>query len=172
MRHKAATALVDFLLVRQQLVHKQMSCLYSSYRYFNYVIQNLPQLQNLTQQQLEQIIERFDSREEVNQGDVILREGQHIEKLYVVKNGDLEISQAGDKPSTSSMNFIAEAGGFNYFGERVLDGINPSPVTITVRSQSAQILTLRRRCASLCENGLEASNEWLLFVWHVYLSAV
>lgn len=102
-------------------------------------------MQNLTQLQLEQIIERFDSREEVNQGDVILHEGQHIEKLYVVKNGDLEISHSGDKQSISSMNFIAEAGGFSFFGERVLDGINPSPVTVTVKSQSAQILTLRRR---------------------------
>ncbi|GMH33287.1 hypothetical protein BSKO_01121 [Bryopsis sp. KO-2023] len=105
-------------------------------------LKSLPQLKMLTQPQLEQIIDRFDSREEIHEGDVILREGQPIDKLYVIKNGDLEVHRAGD--SVANFNFIREAGGFSYFGAEVLDGIRPSPVTVTVKSESSQILTLRR----------------------------
>lgn len=108
------------------------------------VLKSLPQLQKLTQPQLEQIIERFDYRQEVTEGDVILHEGQLVDKLYVVKNGDLEVSESVKTLSRSNISFIQEAGGFNYFGEDVLAGINPSPVTVTIKSETAQLLTLRR----------------------------
>lgn len=94
---------------------------------------------------MEHIIERFDSRKEINEGDIILREGQLVEKLYVVKTGELEVSKCGEVLTTSDCDFIREAGGFSFFGDEVLHNVKPSPVTVSVKSSTAQILTLPRR---------------------------
>lgn len=107
------------------------------------VLKNLPPLLKLHQDAMEEIMDRFDGRVELCHGDVIIQEGQLVEKLFVIKSGDVSVTKC--EKVVDDLDFLKEAGGFSYFGESVLHAIRPSPVTVTVESDSCQILALQRR---------------------------
>ena len=51
--------------------------------------QEIPSLKQLTKDQLETVIDRFET-DEFMQGDEVVREGDTLNKLYIVKMGELE----------------------------------------------------------------------------------
>ena len=95
--------------------------------------------QGLPQDRIEEAFDRF-AREEFHQGHQIVKEGEPISKMYIVKMGELACTSGGH-PVTA----IQEAGGFSYFGEQAVLANEPSPVTITVQSESCLLLGASRR---------------------------
>jgi len=95
--------------------------------------------QGLPQDRIEEAFDRF-AREEFHQGHQIVKEGEPISKMYIVKMGELQCTRNG-QPVTA----IQEAGGFSYFGEQAVLANEPSPVTITVQSESCLLLGASRR---------------------------
>lgn len=95
--------------------------------------------QGLPQDRIEEAFDRF-AREEFHQGHQIVKEGEPISKMYIVKMGELACTRGGQPVSA-----IQEAGGFSYFGERAVLANEPSPVTITVQSESCLLLGASRR---------------------------
>lgn len=71
----------------------------------------------LSQEVLEAVIDRFE-REEVLQGNVVLAEGDNINKLTIVKMG--EVSCTSGAGGVAENSFLLEMGGFSYFGHRSL----------------------------------------------------
>ncbi|KAK9812821.1 hypothetical protein WJX72_004332 [[Myrmecia] bisecta] len=105
------------------------------------VLKSTQTLNQLPQDQLEAVIDRFE-REDFSQGDVIVKEGEVASKLYILKMGDLVCTRAG---TSGPVNGISEAGGFSFFGERSLQANEASAVTITVHSEKAVLLSFSRR---------------------------
>lgn len=95
--------------------------------------------QGLPQDRIEEAFDRF-AREEFRQGHQIVKEGEPISKMYIIKMGELACTRGG-LPVTA----IQEAGGFSYFGEQAVLSNEPSPVTITVQSESCMLLGASRR---------------------------
>jgi len=95
--------------------------------------------QGLPQDRIEEAFDRF-AREEFHQGHQIVKEGEPISKMYIIKMGELQCTRNG-QPVTA----IQEAGGFSYFGEQAVLANEPSPVTITVQSESCLLLGASRR---------------------------
>ena len=95
--------------------------------------------QGLPQDRIEEAFDRF-AREEFHQGHQIVKEGEPISKMYIIKMGELACTRGG-QPVTA----IQEAGGFSYFGEQAVLSNEPSPVTITVQSESCLLLGASRR---------------------------
>lgn len=82
---------------------------------------------------------------------VILREGQNIQKLYVIKSGEVSLTRNG-QPQPLDTSFIREAGGFTFFGDGWLpDCPSPdvSPYTVLVASATVQLLCLPNRYADV-----------------------
>lgn len=68
----------------------------------------------LPQDRIEEAFDRF-AREEFRQGQQIVKEGEPVSKMYIVKMGELACTRGG-QPVTA----IQEAGGFSYFGEQAV----------------------------------------------------
>ena len=68
----------------------------------------------LPQDRIEEAFDRF-AREEFRQGQQIVKEGEPVSKMYIVKMGELVCTRGG-QPVTA----IQEAGGFSYFGEQAV----------------------------------------------------
>jgi len=103
----------------------------------------LPYLKGLKQEQMEQILDRFDAREEHHEGHVIFNQGDLIEKLYVVKIGEVKIFK--DNEPVQDQTFVHEAGGFSYFGEAGLQQPFKSPYKVVVSTESLHMLSLPKR---------------------------
>jgi hypothetical protein len=56
--------------------------------------------------------------------------GSQIEKIYVVKMGEVVLTTAGGR-TVSDPNFVKEAGGFTFFGDSCLEAITRSPYTVS-----------------------------------------
>ena len=78
------------------------------------VLQFSKAFKGLPQDRLEEAFDRF-AREEFRQGQQIVKEGEPVSKMYIVKMGELACTRAG-QPVTA----IQEAGGFSYFGEQAV----------------------------------------------------
>ncbi|KAJ9511424.1 hypothetical protein QJQ45_029916, partial [Haematococcus lacustris] len=100
-------------------------------------------LKGLKQEQMEQILDRFDARDQVSQGHVIINQGDLVEKLYVVKIGEVQLLRDGE-PVTDT-TFVREATGFTFFGDESLKEPFRSNYTVKVSSESLQMLSLSKR---------------------------
>ncbi|PNW86201.1 hypothetical protein CHLRE_02g076900v5 [Chlamydomonas reinhardtii] len=107
------------------------------------VIRSLPQFKGLKQEQMENILDRFDAREELMQGDTILNQGDMLEKLYVVKIGEIALFRNDER--VEDPNFVHEIAGFSYFGETAITQTGKCPYTIRVASESLHLLSLPKR---------------------------
>ncbi|KAG2485663.1 hypothetical protein HYH03_015635 [Edaphochlamys debaryana] len=108
------------------------------------VIRSLPQFKGLKQELMENILDRFDAREEMLQGDTILNAGDVIEKLFVVKIGEIALfNKAGEK--VEDPTFLHEIAGFSYFGETAITQTAKSPYTVKVASEALHLLSLPKR---------------------------
>ncbi|GLC48322.1 hypothetical protein PLESTB_000083500 [Pleodorina starrii] len=107
------------------------------------VIRSLPHFKGLKQEQMENILDRFDAREELSQGDTILNQGDMLEKLYVVKIGEIALYQNDEKVEDPA--FVHEIAGFSYFGESSLTQIVKCPYNVRVASETLHMLTLPKR---------------------------
>ncbi|GIL52865.1 hypothetical protein Vafri_8639 [Volvox africanus] len=107
------------------------------------VIRSLPHFKGLKQEQMENILDRFDAREELLQDDTILNQGDLLEKLYVVKIGEIALFRNGEKVEDPS--FVHEIAGFSYFGESSLTQTVKCPYTVRVASETLHMLTLPKR---------------------------
>jgi len=105
----------------------------------------LPMFKGLKQEQMEQVLDRFDAREELAKDHVILNPGDPIEKLYVIKIGEVQLFKDNGEV-VSDPSFVHEAGGFTYFGEEGLAtaGVR-SRYTVKVASDSLHMLCLPKR---------------------------
>lgn len=104
----------------------------------------LPMFKGLKQEQMEQVLDRFDAREEFGKDAVIVNAGDQIEKLYVIKIGEVTLLRDGEVVQDPS--FVHEAGGFTYFGEEGLVNTNfRSPYTVKVASETLHMLCLPKR---------------------------
>jgi hypothetical protein len=56
--------------------------------------------------------------------------GSQVEKIYVVKMGEVVLTTA-DGRTVNDSNFIKEAGGFTFFGDSCLEAITRSPYTVS-----------------------------------------
>eukprot|EP01025_Chloroclados_australasicus_P009311 TRINITY_DN1357_c4_g1_i13.p1 TRINITY_DN1357_c4_g1~~TRINITY_DN1357_c4_g1_i13.p1 ORF type:complete len:1025 (+),score=163.68 TRINITY_DN1357_c4_g1_i13:235-3309(+) len=112
------------------------------------VIKGLSQLQQLRSDQLEEILDKFDDLVVNFAGQSVIREGEPLEHIFVLKSGELMLTKSGspiDSKDYLHKHFLNEIGGYTYFGDACLRSIQPCPVTVTVASESAQILKLRRK---------------------------
>jgi hypothetical protein len=56
--------------------------------------------------------------------------GSQIEKIYVVKMGEVVLTTADGK-TVSDPGFVKEAGGFTFFGDSCLEAITRSPYAVS-----------------------------------------
>uniref|UniRef100_A0A383VZL0 cGMP-dependent protein kinase n=1 Tax=Tetradesmus obliquus TaxID=3088 RepID=A0A383VZL0_TETOB len=108
------------------------------------VLKALPAFKKLKQEQMEHIFDRFEARQELYQGDTIVNQGEPIEKIFVVKMGEVQLL-APDGSTVTDTAFVREAGGFTFFGDACLDAITRSAYTVRVASEIAHVLSLPRR---------------------------
>eukprot|EP00879_Flechtneria_rotunda_P001387 GHRR01001538.1.p1 GENE.GHRR01001538.1~~GHRR01001538.1.p1 ORF type:complete len:1213 (+),score=453.23 GHRR01001538.1:393-3641(+) len=108
------------------------------------VLKSLPAFKKLKQEQMEHVFDRFEARQELYQGDVVLQQGKLIEKIYIVKMGEVQLLDADNKVVTDPA-FVKEAGGFTFFGDACLDAILHCPYTVRITSEIAHVLSLPRR---------------------------
>ncbi|WIA31049.1 hypothetical protein OEZ86_001080 [Tetradesmus obliquus] len=108
------------------------------------VLKALPAFKKLKQEQMEHIFDRFEARQELYQGDTIVNQGELIEKIFVVKMGEVQLL-APDGSTVTDTAFVREAGGFTFFGDACLDAITRSAYTVRVASEIAHVLSLPRR---------------------------
>lgn len=107
------------------------------------VLKSMPALQKLKQDQMEHIIDSFDSREEFVQGTTLLEQGEPIERLYIIKMGEVKLMRDGQVMNDPT--FVKECAGFGYFGDSSLDSIKRSPYKVVVNSDVLHLLCLRRK---------------------------
>ena len=94
---------------------------------------------------MEQILDRFEARKEQKEGDILVRQGDLIDRLYVVKYGEVRLSKEGQE-QVQDPSFLHEAGAaFTFFAEAALDQPFKSPYTVTVASELSHILQLQKR---------------------------
>jgi hypothetical protein len=86
---------------------------------------------------------RFEERQELPQGHVILKEAEPIDRLYVLKMGEVSLSKGGQP--ASDPDFVREAGGFTFFGHGCVGSIQRSAYTVRVKSDVAHMLCIARR---------------------------
>lgn len=91
----------------------------------------------------EQLIARFDHRQQMGRGAVLLKQGSKVDRLFVVKKGELALSVDGEPVLTHP--FIKEADGFTFFGDIFQPTSEASPVAVVVQSETLQLLCLTRR---------------------------
>lgn len=108
------------------------------------VLRRLPVFQRLQLEQMEQVIDRLDARQELMKGDVVLQQGAVMDRLYVIKNGEVSLLK-DDQPVPIDPTFIKESGGFNFFGDSALEALDKSAYTVVVRSEALQLLCLPRK---------------------------
>lgn len=80
----------------------------------------------------------------------IIKEGQRIDKLYVIKSGEVSLLKNG-APCAMDPAFVKEVGGFSYFGDGCLPGAagpDVSPYTVVAASQGLQLLCLTFKCVA------------------------
>ena len=56
--------------------------------------------------------------------------GSQVEKIYVVKMGEVSLTTADGRPVTDT-SFVREAGGFTFFGDSCLEAIMRCPYTVS-----------------------------------------
>ncbi|GAX83981.1 hypothetical protein CEUSTIGMA_g11406.t1 [Chlamydomonas eustigma] len=104
----------------------------------------VPHLKGLKQEQMEQILDRFDARQEVANGHVLVNQGDVVDKMFVIKLGELSLLQDG-QPVPEGSSFVHEASGFSFFGESALVQPFKCPYTVVVSSDTLQMLCLPKR---------------------------
>ncbi|MEW5320291.1 MAG: hypothetical protein WDW38_011373 [Sanguina aurantia] len=118
------------------------------------VLKALPAFKALKQEQMENILDRFDAREELHQGDVIMQQGDTIEKMFVVKIGEVQL-MSKDNEVVEDPAFLKELGGFKFFGDGALQAPLKAPYSIVVASETIHLLCLPKRNLDLFLGGVE-----------------
>lgn len=103
----------------------------------------VPMLKGLKQEQMEQILDRFDAREELMQGQTIINQGDLVDKMIVCKIGEVHLFKDGE--SATDTSFVKESGGFTYFGDDALKEPYKSKYTVKVSSENLHLLSLTKR---------------------------
>jgi hypothetical protein len=123
----------------------------------------MPLVQALGPDTVDALLDKFEPRQELRQGAVLLREGAPIDRLYVVRSGDVALTRGG-APVPLDGNFVQEAGGFLYFGAGCIDGSTfappESPYTVMAASLSLVLITLTvRRFESVLQPGARRGSQ-------------
>jgi len=105
-------------------------------------LRTLSILKGVKQEQMEQILDRFDAREELWKGHTIVKQGQLMEKLCVIKFGEVQLYQDGRLLEGGDPSFVQEAGGFTFFGAEALQSPVKSKYTVKVASEMLHLLCL------------------------------
>ncbi|KAG1663103.1 hypothetical protein FOA52_010506 [Chlamydomonas sp. UWO 241] len=103
----------------------------------------MPRFKDIKQELLEQMLDLFDERSEVAQGRHVLSKGDDIDRLHVVKLGEVALMIDG-QPAPADESFLREVGGIYVFGEAALTCNFPSPYDVVATSESAHVLMLRK----------------------------
>ncbi|KAG2485657.1 hypothetical protein HYH03_015629 [Edaphochlamys debaryana] len=111
------------------------------------VLRSLPLFMGLAPEHMQIIMDRFDARKELLQGDTILDAGNEIDKLYVVKVGEIALfNEEGEKVEDPEFLQRSNDGlSVSYFGEGCLMDPVISPYTIKVASEELHLLCLPKR---------------------------
>ncbi|KAG1668133.1 hypothetical protein FOA52_003920 [Chlamydomonas sp. UWO 241] len=99
-------------------------------------------LKGLTQEQQEQLMDLFDVREQVSEGTVVVKQGDVVDSLCVIKLGEIKL--IADGAPISDSEFVREAGGFSFFGEKSLTAPFRSPYTVLAQSESVHMIRLKK----------------------------
>lgn len=110
----------DFAAIQNPLI----ACM-QDYDAISEVLHASSELLDLGQDQLENVVEEFE-REELHRGQFVVRRGDVIRRLYVLREGELEASMP-----------LPVAGGFTYFG-----GFSREQAAFEVRIKSATAVLL------------------------------
>lgn len=100
----------------------------------------VPYVRGVKQEQMEGILDRFDARQEFREGTEIVAQGDLVEKLCVIKLGEVRLIQDGQQ--VQDPDFVHEAGGFSFFGEAALQQPFKSPYSVIVATDNLHMLTL------------------------------
>eukprot|EP00199_Chlamydomonas_sp_CCMP681_P000070 CAMPEP_0119102536 /NCGR_PEP_ID=MMETSP1180-20130426/1251_1 /TAXON_ID=3052 ORGANISM="Chlamydomonas cf sp, Strain CCMP681" /NCGR_SAMPLE_ID=MMETSP1180 /ASSEMBLY_ACC=CAM_ASM_000741 /LENGTH=1028 /DNA_ID=CAMNT_0007086843 /DNA_START=136 /DNA_END=3222 /DNA_ORIENTATION=+ len=106
-------------------------------------LRTVPLMKGLKQEQMEQLLDRFDGREEFSQGATIISQGDIVDKLYVCKIGEVQLFKDGEPITDPS--FTKESGGFTYFGDDALKEAHKCKYVVKVSSETLHLLCLSKR---------------------------
>ncbi|KAG1669686.1 hypothetical protein FOA52_002070 [Chlamydomonas sp. UWO 241] len=107
----------------------------------------VPVLKGLPPDQVESVLDCFHARQELFCGTEIVRAGDVMDQLVVVKQGEVRLTtpDGTEVPPSESGGFVQEHGGFCFFGSDSLSTPHPSPYTVTVHSDVLHLLSLPGR---------------------------
>ena len=102
-------------------------------------LRRVPQFATLSRAILDQVAALFQE-EEVQAGQIIVAQGEHGDKLYIIKSGEVEVLATGDDGRELKVD---ELSAMEYFGEIAL--LRDVPRTATVRARGpVQLYSLTR----------------------------
>jgi len=105
----------------------------------------VPALKGLKQEQQEQLLDLFDAREAAMEGATLVRQGDVVDSLCVIKLGEVKLLQDGQAVLASdTSSFLKEAAGFTFFGDAGLLEPFVSPYTVMATSETVHVLKLHK----------------------------
>lgn len=111
------------------------------FQYFH----DIPFFSNLSDETLKKIIFLFE-QVILKKGDVLIKEGDHAEKMYVIIAGEVEVTMNG--------RHVATLSGHDFFGELALITNEPRTASVTVTSDDFQAFKLSREVFESAKNEL------------------
>lgn len=112
------------------------------------ILKSIPEINKLGPTIMEEVISLFEQRIEYQQNDVIIKQGEKIKSLYIIKNGEVAVLQNGKyvRDHVAIKNFaVKEASGYSYVGFQCIKEICTSKYEVQVYSERAQVVKLDRR---------------------------
>lgn len=113
------------------------------------VLKPAPELRELKTAAFEQLLDRFGPKVEEPADTVLCAVGQTIDRLIVFISGDVELRDAAGEvvPHDGGRRdgFFQEDHGFSSYGLRCLSELTASPYTVTIKSNTASFIVLKRK---------------------------
>lgn len=121
-------------------------------------LKRLALFRNLSMKELMQVVDVLQL-EVRDAGDTVIREGEAGTSLYVIVDGDLEVTRGGKR--------LAELGAGSHFGEMSLLNARPRSASVVTRSPSRLLVLERERFARLLRGNAELGAKLLLAIARV-----
>lgn len=94
--------------------------------------------------EIEKIAVKYNGREQYKKNEIMINEDTVISKVYIFISGEIKVT-SHEFSSKGHREIIKKIGKWQYFRINIADTLRFSPVTITVSSATAQIVSIDRR---------------------------